>query len=150
MLGIALLITGASLVFRNRLMVWLAPRIGADGPARAGAYTVVAGAVLGVLVSLSSIGAGALGVTILIVLYPRLPIARIVGSDIAHAVPLTLLAGAGHWLLGSIDFSILLSLLTGSIPGIIIGSLITTRVPEPVVRSALAGVLFLVGGRLVF
>jgi len=83
--------------------------------------TVLVGALLGVLVTISSVGAGALGVTALLLLYPRLPMAVIVGSDIAHAVPLTLLAGIGHWYLGAVDWTLLTSLLTGSVPGIIVG-----------------------------
>jgi uncharacterized protein len=110
---------------------------------------VIGGAVLGVLVSVSSVGAGAIGVTVLIILYPKLPTPNIIGSDIAHAVPLTLLAGIGHWLLGSVDFAILGSLLTGSIPGIVLGSWTTVRVPDRPLRLMLAAVLLVVGGRLV-
>jgi len=99
---------------------------------------------------MSSVGAGAIGVTALISLYPRMPTVRIVGSDIAHAVPLTLIAGAGHWWLGSVDWLLLVSLLTGSIPGIVLGSHFASRVPEQVLRPLLAGTLALVGGRLVF
>ena len=108
------------------------------------------GAVLGVLVTLSSVGAGAIGVTILLLLYPRLPMAMVVGSDIAHAVPLTLVAGVGHWFLGSVDWPLLTSLLTGSVPGVIIGSYLAARVPDAVLRPILAATLVLVGGRLVF
>jgi hypothetical protein len=111
--------------------------------------TVGCGAVLGVGVSISSVGAGAIGVTALVLLYPELPVARIVGSDIAHAVPLTLIAGVGHWWLGSVDWPLLGSLLTGAIPGIMLGSYLTRFVPEWVLRPLLAVVLFLVGGRLV-
>ena len=149
-LGLAVLLTAVLLLSRPWLLRAIGPRIGADGPRTAAALTVLTGAVLGVLVSLSSVGAGALGTTVLFLLYPRIPTARIVGSDIAHAVPLTLLAGAGHWLLGSVDWHLLASLLTGSIPGIIIGSLVAVRVPDRVIRPALACVLLLVGGRLVF
>ena len=85
----------------------------------------------------------------LIILYPQLSTPRIVGSDIAHAVPLTLIAGAGHWILGSVDTFILGSLLTGSIPGIVVGSWMTIHVPDRVLRMALAAVLFIAGGRLV-
>jgi uncharacterized protein len=67
-------------------------------------------------------------------LYPKLPTVRIVGSDIAHAVPLTLIAGAGHWFIGSIDWWLLASLLIGSIPGITIGSQLASRVPDRVLR----------------
>jgi uncharacterized membrane protein YfcA len=149
-LGLAVLLTAVLLLARGWLLRVLGPRLGPDGPRNAAALTVLTGMVLGVLVSLSSVGAGALGVTALFLLYPRAPAARIVGSDIAHAVPLTLLAGAGHWLLGSVDWHLLLSLLTGSIPGIIMGSLIAVRVPDRMIRPALACVLILVGGRLVF
>ena len=110
--------------------------------------TVALGAALGVLVSVSSVGAGAIGVTVLLVLYPKLPTVKIVGSDIAHAVPLTLIAGAGHWLLGSIDWPLLFSLLLGSLPGIAIGSQLASRAPERALRPILAGALALVGARL--
>jgi len=112
--------------------------------------TTTLGAVLGVLVSISSVGAGAIGVTALLMLYPKMPTVRIVGSDIAHAAPLTLLAGAGHWWLGSVDWLLLASLLSGSIPGIAIGSHVASRVPDRVLRPVIAGTLALVGGRLVF
>jgi uncharacterized protein len=101
-------------------------------------------------VSITSIGAGALGVTALILLYPRLPIPTIVGSDIAHAVPLTLVAGLGHWMLGSVNGSMLVSLLVGSLPGIVLGSYLSVRLPDVVLRGVLATVLALVGMRLVF
>ncbi len=149
-LGVAVLITAALLLARNWITGLVARRIGDAGPRHAAGLTVATGALLGVLVSLSSVGAGALGVSALVLLYPRLPTARIVGSDIAHAVPLTLIAGSGHWLLHSVDVPLLMSLLSGSIPGIIIGSLIAVRVPDRVVRPILACVLLAAGGRLVF
>jgi uncharacterized protein len=105
--------------------------------------------VLGVLVTISSVGAGALGVTALLILYPRVPMAVIVGSDIAHAVPLTLVAGLGHWWLGSVDWPLLTSLLTGSIPGIVLGSYLSAHIPDRVLRPILAVTLMVVGGRLV-
>lgn len=101
------------------------------------------------LVSLSPVGVGALGVTVLLVLYSTLPLARIVGSDIAHAVPLTLVAGIGHWWIGSVDWALLASLLAGSLPGVVLGSLVAGRVPELVLRPVLATTLSLVGTRLV-
>ncbi len=149
-LGIALLLTALALLARGWLLELVGARLPPEGPRHAVTLTVLTGAVLGLLVTLSSVGAGALGVTALIVLYPRMPAARIVGSDIAHAVPLTLLAGSLHWLNGSVDWPLLGSLLTGSIPGIILGSLIAVRVPDRVIRPALASVLILVGGRLAF
>jgi uncharacterized protein len=149
-LGLALLATAVSLVFRSQLVAFYTAHVGALSPKRTTGLTILTGAVLGVLVSITSVGAGALGVTALILLYPRLPIARIVGSDIVHAVPLTLIAGAGHWMIGSINTMILGSLLIGSIPGIVVGSSIAVRVPERVLRLTLAAVLAVVGARLVF
>lgn len=149
-LGTALLATALALVFRTKLAAYYAAQVGELTPSRTTQFTILTGAILGVLVSITSVGAGALGVTALILLYPRLPIARIVGSDIVHAVPLTLLAGIGHWIMGSIDPSILGSLLLGSLPGIVIGSYAAVRVPEVVLRLMLAAVLAFVGGRLVF
>lgn len=149
LLGAALLCSVVSLMFRARLLKLAAGRA-AMTPAAQATWTVATGAALGVLVSLSSVGAGALGVTALILLYPRLPLARIVGTDIAHAVPLTLVAGLGHWLLGSVDWMILASLLIGSLPGILAGSALAPRVPEAVLRSALACVLAMVGVKLIW
>jgi uncharacterized protein len=147
-LGAALLLTALTVVFRPSLTAYFGARFREPGPRRLAILTVISGAILGVLVSISSVGAGAIGVTVLIILYPRLPTPHIVGSDIAHAVPLTLLAGVGHWLLGSVDVAILGSLLTGSIPGIVIGSLSSVRVADRPLRLSLAAVLFVVGGRL--
>lgn len=149
-LGVMLLITSGSLFFRRRFLALVGDRLERHGPRRVIALTVFTGVVLGVLVTLSSVGAGAIGVTVLLLLYPRLPMALVVGSDIAHAVPLTLLGGIGHWWLGSVDWPILLSLLAGSVPGIVIGSYLAARVPDVVLRPLLAGTLVLVGARLVF
>jgi uncharacterized membrane protein YfcA len=143
-LGVALLITAMSLIFRKALMQVYANRVGQLSEPLVRNLTILTGAILGVLVSLSSVGAGAIGVTALILLYPNMPTTRIVGSDIAHAVPLTLIAGLGHWMLGSIDWHLLGSLLIGSIPGIIIGSMLSARVPEAGLRLTLAAVLLLV------
>jgi uncharacterized protein len=149
-LGFTLLLTAVALIFRRRLVALLGPRIDLMSPRRRSALTILTGAVLGVLVSLSSVGAGAIGVTALVLLYPRLPTVRIVGSDIAHAVPLTLVAGLGHWLLGAIDWPLLGSLLLGSLPGIVLGSHAAGRVPDGVLRPILAATLLLVAGRLIF
>ena len=148
-LGLALLATALSLIFRSKISEFYAARVGELSAGRTATLTVLTGAILGVLVSITSVGAGALGVTALILLYPKLTTARIVGSDIVHAVPLTLLAGIGHWIMGSIDTEILGSLLLGSIPGIVCGSLLAVRVPDTVLRLTLAAVLVIVGGRLV-
>ena len=147
-LGFSLLLTAVATLLRARIASFASNRLGGVRPERTAALTVLTGAVLGVVVSLSSVGAGAIGVTALIVLYPRLPVARIVGSDIAHAVPLTLVAGIGHWELGGVNPALLFSLLLGSLPGIVIGSLLAARVPEFVMRPVLAGALVLVGSRL--
>jgi uncharacterized protein len=149
-LGIMLLLTALSLVFRLRFLKLMEPLFARIGPRQATQLTVLTGVNLGILVTLSSVGAGALGVTALLLLYPRVPMKVIVGSDIAHAVPLTLVAGLGHWWLGSVDWGLLTSLLSGSIPGIILGSYIATRVSDSVLRPILAAVLCVVGGRLVF
>jgi uncharacterized protein len=109
---------------------------------------VLVGAALGVVVSISSVGAGAVGVTALLLLYPQLPMARIVGSDIAHAVPLTLVAGIGHWAMGSTDWQLMGVLLIGSLPGIVIGSYCAVRVPETALRLLLAAILIVVAGKL--
>lgn len=149
-LGIALLLTAVAIIFRKHIQDFaLRHSSGQENPRRTAILTVITGAVLGVLVSISSVGAGALGVSALFFLYPRLPTLRIVGSDIAHAVPLTLVAGIGHWFLGSVDWSLLGSLLIGSLPGIWLGSHISTRVPDRVLRPILATMLVLVGSKLI-
>jgi uncharacterized protein len=148
-LGVMLLLTAVALLFRKRILALGGARLGELSPRRAGALTVLTGIMLGVLVTISSVGAGAIGVTVLLMLYPRLPMARIVGSDIAHAVPLTLLAGIGHWFLGGVNLHLLGSLLFGSIPGIILGSLFAVRVPDYVLRPILAVTLAVVGVTLV-
>ena len=105
---------------------------------------------MGVLVTISSVGAGAIGVTVLLLLYPRVSMAIVVGSDIAHAVPLTLVAGMGHLWLGSVNWLLLTSLLAGSIPGITLGSYLAVRMPDWILRSILAATLVVVGGRMLF
>lgn len=147
-LGAALLVTAVAILFRPWLLAKTHDYVDAMSGRSIARVTVVLGAILGALVSVSSVGAGSLGVTALLVLYPRMPMARIAGSDIAHAVPLTLIAGVGHWFIGSVDFSLLISLLCGSIPGIILGSLIGSRSSDRVLRPILAITLALVGGKL--
>ncbi len=151
-LSIALILTSFALIFKNRLhelgqnerfdairalhKQWQTP------------MTVIAGVILGVLVTLSSVGAGALGAAILFFLYPRLPAIKIVGTDLAHAVPLTAVAGLGHMHLGTINYWMLASLLVGSLPGIYLGSHVATRLPEKIVRPALAAMLLLIGVKM--
>jgi uncharacterized protein len=148
-LGCALFATALVLIFHKQILAAYAARVGDLSDRRTMILTVAVGAALGVLVTITSVGAGALGVTALLALYPRQPLARIVGSDIAHAVPLTLLAGLGHWMLGSVDWPLLGSLLVGSIPGILIGSYAAGRVPDHVLRLILAATLLLVATRLI-
>ena len=149
-LGVALLLTAASLIFRRHLQAFALKHIPVvPNPRRTAILTVVTGLFLGALVSISSVGAGALGVTALFFLYPKLPAIRIVGSDLAHAVPLTLVAGLGHWWFGSVDWSLLGALLVGSLPGIYLGSHLAARVPDRILRPTLAGMLILVGSKLI-
>jgi uncharacterized protein len=147
-LAFALIITACSLVFRNWLLARYSSRIGNIRDERVLILTVVMGGILGVLVTLTSVGAGAIGITALILLYPQVPTARIVGSDIAHAVPLTFVAGIGHWFLGSTDLGVFISLILGSVPGILISSHLAPRVPEMALRILLAGILFIVAVKL--
>ncbi len=149
-LGFALLLTAASLIFRQRLLDLARRRpASADFSRRAPALTVLVGAIVGALVTITSVGAGALGVTPLTFLYPQLATRRIVGSDIAHAVPLTLVAGLGHWWLGTVDVVLLVSLLIGSLPGIALGAHFAAKVSEGALRGLLATVLLLVSGKLI-
>ena len=147
-LGVMLLLTALSLIFRRRFLAVIGPRLDGLSPWRVTGLTISVGAIMGVVVTISSVGAGALGVTSLVLMYPRLPMSRIVGSDIAHAVPLTFVAGFGHWVLGSVDWVLLSTLLTGSVPGILLGSHLAARVPDYVLRPVMAATLLLVGGRL--
>lgn len=112
--------------------------------------TIATGAIVGVLVTVSSIGAGVLGTVALLFLYPRLSAVKVVGTDIAHAVPLTAVAGLGHLALGTVDLVLLGSLLLGSLPGIYIGSHLSAKIPEKVLRPLLATMLLIIGIRLAF
>jgi hypothetical protein len=137
-----------ALIFRRRLLASYARRVGVLSEQQTFRYTVMTGIALGVLVTISSVGAGALGVTALILLYPELKIVKIAGSDIAHAVPLTLVAGLGHLANGGIDVSVLESLLMGSLPGIVLASLFAPRLPDLALRLVLAATLTVSGLRL--
>jgi uncharacterized membrane protein YfcA len=147
--GIALLVSIAMLLLRDPLKRWASrsPRIGAVRRHRPVA-TVAVGAVIGVAVALTSLGAGAIGAACLSMLYPELEPVEIAGSDIAHAVPLTAVAAVGHGFLGTIDFGLLLALLTGGIPGIVLGSLLSRRVPTRALRLLLVATLAVAGFKL--
>ena len=136
-LGIALLLTAITVAFRpvwHRVGIWLERWITRE---RRPTLTVLCGAILGVMVTLTSIGAGALGATMILLLYPRLDMKRLVGSDIAHAVPLTIVAGIGHASLGNVDWLLLVELLAGSLPAIWLGAKLTKHLPETITRLAL-------------
>ncbi len=147
-LGVALIVTSLALLFRQQLFEVFDRRIGALNIPQTLHFTVMTGFVLGVLVTISSVGAGALGVLALILLYPELPAVKIAGSDLAHAVPLTLMAGLGHVMNGGVDTAMLGSLLVGSLPGITIASLIAPRLPDLALRLLLAATLAVSGLRL--
>jgi len=151
-LSVALLLTAAALLFKD----WIKKIAQRDDGTLfelhhhyLPAATVATGAIVGVLVTISSIGAGVLGTVALLFLYPRLGTAKVVGTDIAHAVPLTAVAGLGHMTLGTVDLVLLGSLLLGSLPGIYIGSHLSAKVPEKVLRPLLAVMLLIIGTRLV-
>jgi uncharacterized protein len=151
-LGAVLLLTSGAMIFKRQAQAFgqrlrtVAP---ADFKRAQPALTVVAGAIIGLLVTLTSIGAGALGTVMLVYLYPfRLTPAKLVGTDIVHAIPLTIVAGIGHLLLGNVDLHLLGSLLLGSIPGVVLGSLLAGRLPERTVRLGIACALVFAGLRL--
>ena len=148
-LGVTLICTAIATFFRTRIVTAITPHFRGIQGRKRDLLTVLLGAMLGVLVSLTSVGAGALGMTALLILYPGAPVNRLVGSDIAHAVPLTLIAGMGHLWLGSVDLLLLGSLLAGSIPGIVLGSVIASRVTDRVLTPILATTLALVGLKLI-
>jgi uncharacterized protein len=158
-LGIALILTASALLVRAYLLRNGNGKIDDDHSTiqNAGRFpprweipvTILTGMVLGVLVTLSSVGAGALGTVALLFLYPRMSTLKIVGTDLAHAIPLTAVAGFGHWTLGNVDFDLLGSLLVGSLPGIWIGSHLSAKVPEHYLRPVLASVLLLIGLKFV-
>ena len=150
-LGIALILTSLGIIFKKRMLayshrndVWIT-RI--DQRQRDMA-TLIVGLVLGVIVTVTSIGAGVVGTVALFLLYPMLPTAKLVGTEIAHAVPLTLLAGLGHAGVGNLDLPLLGNLLLGSLPGIYMGSHLTSKVSDHYVRPALAAILLFTGGKL--
>ncbi|WP_215409679.1 sulfite exporter TauE/SafE family protein [Janthinobacterium sp. JC611] len=147
----SVLLTVVALIFKARMLAWINahPEKQLHGNKLAAA-TIIAGAVLGVLVTVSSIGAGAIGATLLVMLYPRMSSAEVAGTDIAYAVPLTAIAALGHWWLGSIHWELLASLLVGSLPGITLGSWVARSVPEKFLRVLLAMTLTGVAVKLIY
>lgn len=150
-LGWLLVMTAFMLIFRAQVLSFARRAMGERAPPRPltiALFTIVLGLALGILVTLTSVGAGALGVTVLLILYPRLDVREIVGSDIVHAVPLTLIGGMGYWFIGEIDWAMLSALLVGSIPGIVIGSLVAPKLHERTIRIVLAVTLAIVAWKL--
>jgi hypothetical protein len=150
MIACSVLLTVCALMFKRKMLAWVnaSPTRQLHGRALAAA-TIFSGVVLGTLVTISSIGAGAIGATLLVMLYPRLTPAEVAGTDIAYAVPLTAIAAVGHWWLGSINWMLLLTLLVGSLPGITIGSYFAKSVPEHLLRGLLACTLVTVAAKLI-
>ena len=153
-LGFALLLTAAAMLYkalRGKQLPRTLPEkdVATATRPRHPALPILFGALIGTLVTLTSVGAGAIGVTVLLILYPLLPLPRIIASDIAYAVPLTLVAGLGHASLGSVDWPLLAKLLAGSLPGIWLGARLVARTPERVIRSILSVLLAWAGSKLV-
>ncbi len=149
-IAFSVMLTVIAIIFRGRMQAWMQAHPSRQFHGRKQVIaTVVAGAAIGVLVTVSSIGAGAVGATILVLLYPKLSPAEIAGTDIAYAVPLTAIAAFGHWWLGSINWELLGTLLLGSLPGITLGSYAARAVPEKFLRGLLATTLTAVAAKLV-
>ncbi|MCG8293860.1 sulfite exporter TauE/SafE family protein [Pseudomonas entomophila] len=152
-LAVVLILTALAILFKSRLQAFASKHAGDHyhlSDRSLNILTVITGVVLGVMVTLTSIGAGALGTVALFLLYPFLVTRRLVGTEIAHAVPLTLVAGLGHAGMGNMDWSLLGYLLLGSLPGIYLGSHLTGRISDRVLRPCLATMLLLIGYKLAF
>ena len=152
-LSVALLLTGTALLVKDKVKKIAQRRNGMIFElhhSHLPAATIITGGLVGILVTISSVGAGALGMVVLLFLYPRHQTVRLVGSDIVHAVPLTALAGMGHLALGTVDLVLLGSLLVGSLPGIYIGSHLSAKIPEKVLRYVLATMLLAIGLKMMF
>lgn len=157
-LGFMLTLTGVSIVFRTQIenffnkyrkqelpdMTQDLEKVKLQAKEKRVAI-IIMGVILGIFVTLSSVGAGAFGIMALVVMFPNLPMIRIIGSDVVHAVLLTLVAGLGHMSSGNVDFSLLMWLLVGSIPAIVVGTLISSRLPEKIIRKVLGITLFCLG-----
>lgn len=146
-LGVMLIATAIVILFRNKLIKTLNVNIKEDQGTR---IIFVSGLILGVFVTLTSVGAGALGTAIMMILFPIMRAKNIVGTDLAHAVPLTLVAGTGHLFLGNVDYTLLAALLIGSIPTIYIGTRIASHVPNHILQPVLATALLAFGTKYLF
>lgn len=148
-LGVMLVATAFVIIFRKKLLS-SRPNTTLESHHKSLKYIFFAGIVLGALVTLTSVGAGALGTALLMLLFPSMAAKNIVGTDLAHAVPLTLTAGIGHVFLGNVDYSLLVALLIGSIPAIYVGTHISTYVPNKVLQPVLATALMGFGVKYLF
>jgi len=148
-LGIMLVLTSLVIIFRGRLNN--REQIQQPKPKKyADLVVLLSGIFLGVFVTLSSVGAGAFGAAILMLLYPHLKAVKIIGTDIAHAVPLTLIAGLGHFfILGNVDFELLLGLLIGSLPAVYLGTKIAVRMPSDLLQTLIAMILLGLGVKFI-
>ena len=154
-LGFMLTITGISIVFRTQVEKFFKKfskevteqevELTREKLKQKRLYIALMGIILGIFVTLSSVGAGAFGIMALIIMFPNLPMIRIIGSDVVHAVLLTLVAGMGHMNSGNVDFNLLMWLLVGSIPAIIVGTLVSSHLPEKIIRKVLGITLFAIG-----
>lgn len=151
-LGVMLILTSVVLLFKKRLQALSHSKLEGDSflTKHRNTLTTIMGVLLGVCVTLSSVGAGAFGAAILLVLYPHLSPIKVIGTDIAHAVPLTLIAGLGHLSLGNVDFVLLISLLIGSLPAIHIGTMLGKRLPDKILQPTLASILLIIGVKYAF
>ena len=154
-LGFMLTITGISIIFRPQIERFFS-KYRNPNPSETvidpnaitknkHVYIIIMGAILGIFVTLSSVGAGAFGIMALIIMFPNMPMIRIIGSDVVHAVLLTLVAGLGHMNSGNVDFHLLMWLLVGSIPAIVVGTLLSSKMPERLIRRILGITLFALG-----
>ena len=154
-LGFMLTITGISIIFRPQIERFFS-KYRNPNPSETvidpnaitknkRVYIIIMGVILGIFVTLSSVGAGAFGIMALIIMFPNMPMIRIIGSDVVHAVLLTLVAGLGHMNSGNVDFHLLMWLLVGSIPAIVVGTLLSSKMPERLIRRILGITLFALG-----
>ena len=148
-LGIALVVTSIAVLFQP-IIIKKSVKQKLKTNLNINVLTIVLGIFLGAVVTLTSVGAGAIGVTALLLLYPKIQLRRIIGTDIAHAVPLTLFAGIGHFNLGTVDISLLVALLIGSVPGVLMGSKLSAKIDEKFLRFILVIILLIVGVQLIF
>jgi len=153
-LGAVLLVTAVAMLVRKRIQAYalrLRTTTAESFKSAQPLLTVLAGVVLGVIVPLTSVGAGALGTVMLLYLYPlRMTAPRLAGTDIVHAIPLAVISGIGHLLMGNVDMGLLTNLLIGSIPGIVVGTLIANKSPEMFLRAVISVILVAVSIKLLY